>query len=75
MCHVSVGHVARLLEEEGIPTVVVAAGAFRDRLEAMKVPRLLATPHWMGRPLGPPGEADTQRETLLEALELLETVR
>lgn len=70
----SVGHVARLAEEEGIPTVIVAAGAFRDRLEAMSVPRLLPTSHWMGRPLGPPGEARTQRETLSEALELLETV-
>lgn len=70
----SVGHVARLLEEEGIPTVIVAAGAFRDRLEAMEVPRLLPTPHWMGRPLGPPGEAGTQRETLRRALDLLESV-
>lgn len=68
----SVGHVARMLEEAGIATVIIAAEAFRDRLEAMRVPRLLTTPHWMGRPLGRPGDVATQRETLRKALAQLE---
>lgn len=69
----SVGHVARLLEEAGIATVIVAAEAFRPRLEAMSVPRLVVTPYPMGRPLGPPGDRSRQRETLRAALILLES--
>lgn len=68
----SVGHVARLLEEAGLPTVVIASAVFRDRLEAMSLPRLVLTPHLMGRPLGTPGDVARQRLTLLTALELLE---
>ncbi|MCJ7701007.1 MAG: hypothetical protein MUO62_05450 [Anaerolineales bacterium] len=69
----SVGHVARLLEAEGIATVVVAARAFRPRMEVMKLPRLLLTPHLMGRPLGPAGDAAAQRAVLRAAFKLLET--
>lgn len=71
MCHVSVGHVARLLEEGGIATVIVAIDAFRSRLESMTPPRVLFTPHLMGRPLGAPGDVERQRATLLAALHLL----
>jgi len=70
---VSVGHVARLLEEAGISTVIIAARAFRPRLEVMTLPRLLLTPHLMGRPLGPPGDCERQRATILAALALLES--
>jgi hypothetical protein len=70
-----VGHVARLLEEAGIATVIIAVEAFRDRLVAMKPPRVVLTPHWMGRPLGRPGDAATQRAVLLAALDLLENAR
>jgi hypothetical protein len=69
---VSVGHVARILEKSGIATVIIAIRAFRDRLEAMTVPRLVITPHLMGRPLGAPGDSDRQRASILTALELLE---
>ena len=68
----SVGHIARLLEEGGIPTVVIAVRAFKARLEMMTLPRLLLTPHPMGRPLGPPGDRKRQMETLRAALSLLE---
>lgn len=67
----SVGHVARVAEEAGIATVIISADAFRGRLEAMQVPRLITTPYWMGRPLGRAGDAETQRETLRAALEML----
>ncbi|MBI3959406.1 MAG: hypothetical protein HY328_11425 [Chloroflexi bacterium] len=67
----SVGHVARVTEEAGIATVIIATETFRDRLEAMKVPRLLSTPFWMGHPLGRAGDGETQRETLLTALKML----
>lgn len=69
----SVGHVARELEAAGIPTVIIATKAFRPRLEAMSLPRLVLTPYPMGRPLGAPHNAVGQRETLLAALGLLET--
>lgn len=53
-------------------TVVIAVAAFRDRLEAMSLPRLVVTPHLMGRPLGMPGRRDQQRAALMAALDLLE---
>lgn len=75
MCHVSVGHVARLLEQAGVATVVVAVRAFRPRMEPMMLPRLLLTPHSMGRPFGAPGDRETQQAVILAASKLLETVR
>lgn len=67
------GHIARLLEEAGISTVVIATRVFRPRLEVMTLPRLVLTPHLMGRPLGPPGKVARQRETIIAALKLLES--
>jgi len=75
VCHVSVGHVARLLEADGIPTVIIAVKAFQPRLEAMGVPRLVVTHHLMGRPVGAPGDKVGQRAVLITALRLLETAR
>lgn len=69
------GHVARLLEEAGIPTVIIAIRAFRRRLEMMTPPRALITPHLMGRPLGAPGDHERQRATILAALDLLESAK
>ena len=62
-----------MAEEAGIATVIIAVDSFRERLEAMKVPRLLTTPFWMGRPLGRAGDTETQRRTLRAALEMLVT--
>ncbi len=66
------GHVARVVEETGIPTVVVLIRAFRHRAEEMKLPRTVVTRHMMGRPLGAPGDVERQRRVILAALELLE---
>ena len=65
------GHLARLVEESGIATVIIAAKAFRKRLEALIPPRVLITRHVMGRPLGPPGDQRRQRQVLNAALQLL----
>jgi hypothetical protein len=68
---VSVGHVARVFEESGISTVIVAVKAFRASMEVMSLPRVLLTPHPMGRPLGAPGDQERQREVIMAALNLL----
>ncbi|MCJ7626102.1 MAG: hypothetical protein MUO76_21630 [Anaerolineaceae bacterium] len=67
----SVGHVARVFEGAGISTVIVAVKAFRSSLEVMALPRVLLTPHPMGRPLGAPGDRERQRAVILAALDLL----
>jgi hypothetical protein len=64
--------VARLLEEAGIATVIIAIRAFRDRLEAMTPARLLLTPHLLGQPLGSPNNVERHRAVVLSALGLLE---
>ena len=69
----SVGHVARLLEAAGIPTVMIASEAFAGRVVPMSVPRLVLTPQPLGRPLGAPGDRNRQRFILGEAKRLLET--
>lgn len=67
------GHLARLIEEAGIPTVAIYVRAFRHMTEAMRVPRAVITRHPMGRPLGAPHDVERQREVLETALDLLET--
>jgi hypothetical protein len=69
---VSVGHLARLIEQAGIATVVIAVRAFRSGFEEMQVARALITPYIMGRPLGFPGDIDGQRAILLAAIDLLD---
>lgn len=61
-----------MLEASGIATVIIAATAFGERLKAMTPPRVLLTPHVMGRPIGPPGNVQRQRETLTTAFQLLQ---
>ena len=73
MCHVSVGHLARLIEEAGIPTVAIYVQAFAPVAERMRLPRVLVTRHPVGRPLGAPGDAEGQREVVSSALGLLES--
>jgi len=68
-----VGHVARLIEEAGIPTVIVAVKAFETRMRMMTLPRVVLTPHLLGRPFGVPGDHATQRAVILAALKLLES--
>ena len=69
------GHLARLVEAAGIATVIIAVRAFRDQLEKMSLPRVVTTPHLLGRPLGAPGDRTRQRESILAALNLLETAK
>jgi hypothetical protein len=72
VCHGSVGLVARALEAEGIPTVSVFIRAFRHVAVKLQVPRVLVTPHLMGRTIGPVGDDERQRAVTVAALRLLE---
>ena len=65
------GHLARLLEEATIATVIMAIQAFRPRMEVMKLPRVLFTPYLLGRPVGAPGDDEGQRAAVKTALDLL----
>ena len=69
----SVGHVARIAESSGIPTVAVVVRSFAHVAEEMGYPRAIVTRHPMGRPLGPPGDLATQRRVVDAALDLLES--
>ena len=71
----SVGHVARLMEAAGIPTVVVAVAAFETPLKKMKLPRVLLTPFLLGRPVGPVGKQKIQQSVMRAALDLLASAR
>lgn len=71
MCHQTVGLVARHLEANGIPTVVL--GCARDIVERCGVPRFLWSDSPLGNSCGRPGDVASQRETLELALRLLET--
>lgn len=73
MCHVSVGHVARLAEEAGIPTVGIYVKAFAFHARNLRLARTVVTRHFMGRPLGAPGDVERHREVMRTALGLLES--
>lgn len=71
MCHQTVSLVARHLEQNGIPTVVV--GSARDIVEYCGVPRFVFTDFPLGNPSGLPGQADMQTAIMGMALDLLAT--
>lgn len=63
--------VARHLEENGIPTVVI--GSARDVVEQCGVARFLFSDFPLGNPCGKPWEPAMQRTAVGYALDLLET--
>jgi len=67
----SVGHIARLLEEKQIPTIIVASEVFEKQLTAMHLPRVLLTENLMGRTLGRPFDYTAQKNVILKGLDLL----
>ncbi len=73
MCHVSVGHVGRAIEESGIPTVTIMVKAFEHRARELRIPRTLIVKHPMGRPLGAAGDVERHHEILDAAFELAES--
>jgi hypothetical protein len=63
--------VARHLEANGIPTVIM--GCAKDIVEAAAVPRFLWSDFPLGNSCGRPGDVESQRHTLELALRLFET--
>ena len=63
--------VARHLEENGIPTVII--GAARDIVEHCGVSRFVFVDFPLGSPCGEPFDSDMQSGIVAQALNLLET--
>lgn len=61
--------VARHLEANGIPTVII--GSARDVVEYCGVPRFLFTDFPLGNPCGHPWDRQMQEEIVRQALDLL----
>ena len=71
MCHQTVGLIARHLEGNGIPTVIM--GSAKDIVEHCGVPRFLFSDFPLGNQAGRPFDVESQRQTLELALRVLET--
>ncbi len=71
VCHQSVGLAARMLEAQGIATVVM--GCAKDIVEYVGVPRLLFSDFPLGNAAGRPNDANSHAFTLELALRVLET--
>jgi hypothetical protein len=63
--------VARHLEENGMPTVVLSNA--RDITRQAFTPRALFTNYPLGNPVGRPGDVEDQRRGLLAGLHVLES--
>ena len=71
VCHQSVSLIARHLEANGIPTVVM--GCAKDIVEHCGVPRFLFSDFPLGNSVGRPHDVESQSLTLELALRLLES--
>ena len=67
------GLVARVIEEAGIPTVLVSTG--RDLTAQVRPPRSVFVNFPMGNPFGRPGDRAQQTRILSDALRLVETAQ
>jgi hypothetical protein len=73
VCHQTISLVARHLETNGIPTVIV--GSALDVVEHCGVPRFYFTDFPLGNPCGHPWQPEMQREIVRQALSLFETAK
>jgi D-proline reductase (dithiol) PrdB len=71
VCHQTVSLVARLLEANGIATVIM--GCAKDIVEHCGVPRFLFSDFPLGNSAGRPHDVESQTLTLELALRVLET--
>jgi len=71
VCHQTVSLAARMLEQEGIATIIM--GCAKDIVEFVGVPRLLFSDFPLGNGAGRPRDLESQTFTLDLALRVLET--
>jgi len=71
VCHQTVSLVARHIEANGIPTVIM--GCAKDIVEHCGVPRFLFSDYPLGNSAGRPFDVESQAATLELALRVLET--
>jgi D-proline reductase (dithiol) PrdB len=71
VCHQTVSLVARHLEANGIPTVIM--GCAKDIVEHAGVPRFLFSDFPLGNSAGRPFDVESQTQTLELALRVLES--
>jgi len=71
VCHQTVSLIARHLEANGIPTVIM--GAAKDIVEHCGVPRFLFSDFPLGNSAGKPFDVESQTATLELALRVLES--
>ena len=71
MCHQTVSLIARYLEENGIPTVVM--GCAKDIVEHVGAPRFLFSDFPLGNAAGKPNDVKSQAFTMELALKVLES--
>ena len=71
MCHQTVSLIARYLEENGIPTVIM--GCAKDIVEHVGAPRFLFSDFPLGNAAGKPDDFGSQAFTIELALKVLET--
>jgi hypothetical protein len=71
VCHQTVSLVARHLEGNGIPTVIM--GCAKDIVEHCGVPRFLFSDFPLGNSAGRPFDVESQGQTLELALQVLES--
>ena len=71
MCHQTVSLVARHIEADGIPTVIM--GCAKDIVEHCGVPRFLFSDFPLGNSGGRPFDPESQAQTLELALRVLES--
>ena len=71
MCHQTVSLIARHLEANGIPTVIMGCG--KDIVEHVGAPRFLFSDFPLGNAAGKPNDIESQAYTMELALKVLET--
>ena len=71
MCHQTVSLIARHLEENGIPTVIMGCG--KDIVEHVGAPRFLFSDFPLGNAAGKPNDVESQAFTMELALKVLES--
>jgi D-proline reductase (dithiol) PrdB len=71
-CHQAVGIISRGLEREGIPTVTMTGA--RDITERIRPPRSAFLNYPLGNSVGAPGDDKNQRDILVKALAISESV-